>query len=98
MSKWSRTAGLLFLAASAVYSDQALFANSARAANSDPAANVTPDDKSGGGVKLLDDPFAATGPTTEPTSQPTAVPPSGGNQSVSSSDVSVSDAGTVEIH
>jgi type IV pilus assembly protein PilQ len=124
MRKWTKTAGLIFLAAASVYSYQAIEAasGSGAAAPTSTASNrvalapwpsaeklmAAPADASTD-VKLLDeatDPFAS-GPTTAPaagaTSQPAvagAAPtsqPSEG-RSVSNSEVSVSDAGTVEIH
>jgi type IV pilus assembly protein PilQ len=85
MRKWTKTAGLLFWAVAAVYSDQATFAKTGSAANpATPASNV----------KLLDeasatDPFATTQPSAETADN---------GQSVSASEVSVDDTGTVEIH
>lgn len=131
MGKWTKTAGLLFLAAASVYSSQAIVAAvegratpaiqaTARGTDVKLAATHTaakpaaaerifaaPDTTTD--VKILDestDPFAnapATQPSTTagatgttgaaaPTTQP------GEGRSVSSSEVSVSDAGTVEIH
>jgi type IV pilus assembly protein PilQ len=82
MRKWTKTAGLLFWAVAAVYSDQATFAKTGTPANV-PASNV----------KLLDDastdPFASTQPSADPTDA---------GKSVSASEVSVDDTGTVEIH
>src|SRR3954469_2715808 len=112
MGKWTnKTAGLIFLAAASVYSDQAIVAAAGRRASSPAAAAVVGADASTPDVKLIEettDPFAggattapaaATNPTTDPAaaSQPTATQPSEG-RSVSNSEVSVSDAGTVEIH
>jgi type IV pilus assembly protein PilQ len=86
MRTWTKTAGLLFTAALSVYSNQASVALAGERAMPAPAAPATD-------VKVLEetDPFAA--PTTQPATQP-----AGEGQSVSSSEVSVSDAGTVEIH
>jgi len=85
MRTWTKTAGLLFSAALSVYSNQASTALAGERAMRAPAN--TPTD-----VKVLEetDPFAAT----QPTSQPAA----GEGKSVSNSEVSISDAGTVEIH
>ena len=85
MRTWTKTAGLLFSAALSVYSNQASTALAGERAMRAPAN--TPTD-----VKVLEetDPFAAT---TQPTSQP-----AGEGKSVSNSEVSISDAGTVEIH
>jgi type IV pilus assembly protein PilQ len=86
MRTWTKTAGLLFTAALSVYSNQASVALAGERAMPAPAAPATD-------VKVLEetDPFAA--PTSQPSTQP-----AGQGQSVSSSEVSVSDAGTVEIH
>src|SRR5919112_1316935 len=84
MRTWTKTAGLLFTAALSVYSNQASVALAGERAMLAPANAATD-------VKVLEetDPFAATQPTTKP---------AGEGKSVSSSEVSVSDAGTVEIH
>src|SRR5947207_2071414 len=94
MSKWTRTAGLIFLAAASVYSNRATLADEPSAA---PVANEVknPKDKTAAaGVKVLEesaDPFAnGATPTTKP------APTEG--KSVSASEVNVSDAGAVEIH
>src|SRR5690349_10016829 len=61
MNKWTKTAGLLFMAAASVYSDRAIAAK--------PAKPGTSGDKSAAtDVKLLDetDPFANAGPATAP--------------------------------
>ena len=146
MRKWTKTAGLLFLAAASVYTSRVIVAGSegqailpattdtanvafaanaakpaaAKSVAAKPARNVerylaAPGDATE--VKLLEeatDPFAAGGATTQPTAaagattQPadgaialggedaTTQPTEG--RSVSSSEVSVSDSGTVEIH
>src|SRR3954453_11751228 len=139
MRKWTKTAGLLFLAAASVYSYQAIrgatgskvnpslvsashttHARRLAKANATPAAALpgiargeTLIDAPEGAtdVKLLDestDPFAAgAAPTSQPSktgatastdgaAAPTSQPSEG--RSVSSSEVNVSDAGTVEIH
>lgn len=87
MRTWTKTAGLIFLAASSVYSNQASTALAGERAMLAPQTGGTD-------VKLLEesDPFA----TSQPTSKPAA--DAGEGKSVSSSEVVVSDAGTVEIH
>ena len=126
MRKWTKTAGLIFLAAASVYSSQVIVGAvedgakpsvaTAQVAAVQPTAAIAatevliaaPGDNTD--VTLLEDAPAATdpfaGPTTSPsldglaTADPAAVPtsqPSEG-RSVSSSEVSISDAGTVEIH
>ncbi len=142
MGKWTKTAGLLFLAAASVYSSQAIVGSvgtpatpalraaapvapavatvahvalPVHTAAATPAIapkavaldriNAAPDNATD--VKVLDessDPFA-NAPSTQPSSTASApaaagaaaTQPSAG-RSVSSSEVSVSDAGTVEIH
>lgn len=86
--KWTKSAGVLFLAVSAVYSTRATFAQTVGA---DSAKKDTAN------VRLLDE-AADPVPTTQPTTMPAdkALKPAG--QSVSASQVNVSDAGTVEIH
>ncbi|MEA2708332.1 MAG: type pilus assembly protein PilQ [Phycisphaerales bacterium] len=138
MRKWTKTAGLLFLAAASVYTSRVIVAATeskailpaaSDTANIAFAAVTAPGHKAterliaapaeATEVKLLDeatDPFAAgaAGATTHPaaattapadgsvatndgaTAAPTSQPSEG--RSVSSSEVSVSDAGTVEIH
>jgi len=126
MRKWTKTAGLLFLAAASVYSYRVIEAAAgskespqAVAIAAEVAASPVSDTLVGApaegntDVKLLEDttdPFAS-GSTTQPSAadgaaastQPAAdstaaaTQPSEG-RSVSSSEVSVSDAGTVEIH
>ena len=130
MRKWTKTAGVLFMAASAVYSDQAALAAAAKPANKGvgakaaapkkarvarpPSANVAPATD----VALVE-PTAGTegttgtagtastqpadeAPTTAPAdatvADPFAAPAAGEGQSVTSSEVNISDAGTVEIH
>ena len=94
MRKWTKTAGILFMAASAVYSGKWIVAATADA----PVPTGA-----GAAAKPVDDsdPFA-TGPstTTQPSSDaasPTTQPAAQG-QSVTASQVNVSDTGTVEIH
>ncbi len=93
MRKWTKAAGLIFMAATAVYSDRVILAGAA-----DPVTEVTgakPD-----AVKpLAADPFgtSATAPSDHAATQPADTQP-GEGQSVTSSQVNVSDAGTVEIH
>src|SRR4051812_43321798 len=67
MNKWTKTTGLIFLAAASVYSDRAIAAK--------PAKPGTTGDKSAStDVKLLDetDPFASAGPATAPSAAPTS--------------------------
>jgi type IV pilus assembly protein PilQ len=65
MNKWTKTAGIIFMAAASVYADRATAAKPAKPANS--AADKAPATD----VKLLEetDPFAAA-PTTAPTTGP----------------------------
>src|SRR5690349_5242178 len=86
MRKWTKSAGILFLAAAAVFPNGIVFADKA--------------DKNAS-VRLLDDatdPSAA--PSTQPATQPSdkATVKQTAGQSVTASQVNVSDAGTVEIH
>jgi len=101
MGKWTKTAGLLFLAASAVYSDRPLGADAKAAAS--PASPATAGAQAnpvataaGTDVKLLQDGSDPVfgGPTTQPA--PTAA--AGEGKSLNASDVNVSGAGTVELH
>src|SRR5437762_2867376 len=91
MFKWTRTRtlGILFTAAVSVYADQALRVNAATTA----IPPASPKSSENNDVKVVDDqdPFA------NPTASAPATKPSEG-QSVTATDVSVSDAGTVEIH
>src|SRR3954464_12835116 len=129
MRKWTKTAGLLFLAAASVYSYRVIEAASgskgSEQASAIVAAAATSTDNTteqligapaegNTDVKLLEDttdPFASGASTTQPSGTegaaastqpaadgvaPTSQPSEG--RSVSSSEVSVSDAGTVEIH
>ena len=133
MGKWTKTAGLLFLAAASVYSSQVIVeavGNGATpgtqataktvVAAASPTKAAAPEriyaaPEATTDVKILDessDPFAntpATGATTQPTTEAGGTPAPAGaaaapatqpgeGRSVSSSEVSVSDAGTVEIH
>ncbi len=93
MTQWTRTAGLLFLAAASVYSSQA---NSANAAT--PAKGKNPATE----VKLLETAEPATDIFADPVDAPaasveTATAPVEGT-SVRSTDIHLSEAGTVEIH
>ena len=127
MRKWTKTAGLIFLAAASVYSSQVIVGAvedgvspaAAQVVALQPSAAVdapevliaAPGDNTD--ATLLEeapaapattDPFAA--PTTSPSGEalaiaddaaaPTSQPSEG--RSVSSSEVSMNDAGTVEIH
>ncbi len=124
MGKWTKTAGLIFLAASSVYSTRAIVAateNRATVAAAPAATNahatkapvsndmrlIGAGDTESPTVTAVDsksDPFAAE-PTSAPTTNPAAEPPIESaesakpeGQSVSGSEVKVSDVGTVEIH
>jgi len=82
MRKWTKTAGLLFVAASAVLPNGVALAQSATNTPAAPAAPTTAPSESA-------DPFA-----TAPTSQPA----DSHGQSVSDAQVNVTEEGTVEIH
>ena len=130
MRKWTKTAGLIFLAAASVYSSQVIVEAVEDGASDRKVALVAPAEAKAEtllaapgdntDVKLVDeapaassadsattDPFA-TGPTTAPsaaadgaideTAADAATTQPSEGRSVSSSEVSVSDAGTVEIH
>ena len=92
MRKWSRTIGLLFTATVSVYAGQAFRAKAATPVTS-TAAPKAPDTNA---VKVVDDdgdPFANNAvAAAEPSTKPSE------GTSVTNTDVSVSDAGTVEIH
>jgi type IV pilus assembly protein PilQ len=108
MKKWTKTAGLLFMAASSVYYGQAVVAAPAKSA---PTVNG---DKTATDVRLLEElaPAApangdvSTNPATPAIgAAPAAAKPTGTDapaktegKSVSKSEVNVSDEGTVEIH
>ena len=85
MRKWTRTAGLLFLAASSVYPDRVSLAESAAVASS---TELTPAPQ----VTSLDD-ATASPEAGEPATQPVQE-----GASVTASQVNVNDIGTVEIH
>jgi type IV pilus assembly protein PilQ len=109
MKKWTKTAGLLFMAAASVYYGQAVAAAPAKPGS--PANGTSPATE----VKLLDD--AAANPAAPVAASP-ATPGNAGDpaktgegetatddankpnegRSVSKSEVNVSDEGTVEIH
>ena len=91
MRKWFRTIGLLFTATVSVYAGQAFRVKAATPVTS-TAAPKTPDNNE---IKLVDDadPFSNS---AVPVSDPTTKPSEG--TSVTNTEVSVSDAGTVEIH
>ena len=88
MRKWTKVTGLLFWAAASVYSDQVLYANPEKAANPSPAA--TPEN-----VKFLEE--TSTDPFANSPVVPQAEQPAEG-RSVSASEVSIDETGTVEIH
>jgi type IV pilus assembly protein PilQ len=104
MKKWTKTAGLLFMAAASVYYGQAAVAAPAKSAS--PANGTNPATE----VKLLEETPAAKTPaaktpaasekpeaTEGETTEGEDAKPSEG-RSVSKSEVNVSDEGTVEIH
>jgi type IV pilus assembly protein PilQ len=87
MRKWTKSAGILFLAASAVFPGIAL--------------GDSPKGGKNANVRLLDEaadpvPVPSTQPATQPSDKATVKQSAG--QSVTASQVNVSDAGTVEIH
>jgi type IV pilus assembly protein PilQ len=108
MKKWTKTAGLLFMAASSVYYGQAVVAAPAKSA---PVANG---DKGATDVRLLEELAPAGSDSANTTTPATATtgatdsgakaapgstaPPAPQGKSVSKSEVNVSDEGTVEIH
>ena len=100
MRKMTKAAGLLFLAASSVYSDGVLRAAGAGSASAAPGA------KTGGtSFRLTDDhaepvsPGSLAKPTTRPTSQPATAPSATPVAApIGSADVTSTDVGTVEIH
>ena len=106
MKNWTKTAGLLFMAASSVYFGQAVVAAPGK------SDNTASGGKSPGAtdVRLLDELLPATGEKSDPKSdatttapgstdsKPAAAPAKSEGRSVSKSEVSVSDEGTVEIH
>lgn len=105
MRTWTKTAGLLFMAAMSVYADPATPAASLDPViPASPATEANPAAESAPAVRLLDAgevpaPAAATPAAAEPTTQPVAVEPvAPKGKSVSKDEVAVSDAGTVEIH
>src|SRR5258707_7206806 len=82
--KWSKSAGILFLAVSSVIPSLAAFGA--------PATPAKPaDGKNSATVKMIEETTDAA-PATQPATQPAK------GQSVTASQVNVSDAGTVEIH
>jgi type IV pilus assembly protein PilQ len=107
MKKWTKTAGLLFMAASSVYYGQAVVAAPGK---SDAAVNGGSKTPSATDVRLLEElvPAAtdksdatATTPATTATAadpKPADAPAKSEGRSVSKSEVKVSDEGTVEIH
>ncbi|MGH7176854.1 MAG: secretin N-terminal domain-containing protein [Tepidisphaeraceae bacterium] len=68
MRKWTKAAGLIFLAAASVYSDRVIGAS--------PAKPAKPESRTNTDVKLLDEPADASGTDASPTSQPTTEPSS----------------------
>jgi type IV pilus assembly protein PilQ len=90
MRNWTKTAGILFMAASAVYSGRQIVAATTDASDSSPR-EVKGQDAS--------DPFASSA-ATQPSNDAAATtqPSEAKGQSVTASQVNVNDAGTVEIH
>lgn len=96
MRKWTKAAGLIFLAAASVYSEGALRAASGARATGAPGAsdkvakapevNILPDADAGN---------VAAVPTTRPATQPSTQPAA---QAAVSQTVAVKDLGTVEVH
>src|SRR5689334_23647066 len=85
---WTKSAGILFLAASSVMTGRVTWGQTAGASSNK---------KDAGSVRLLEESGDLPGaPSTSPATQPSEQKPAG--QSVSASQVNVSDAGTVEIH
>lgn len=103
MRKWTKAAGVLFLAASSVYTDGALRGASADKAAADGKAPKAPEvkaledatdafaDPKAGGPAAADAAAASVVPSTQPTTQPA------GTTAVGQT-VAVKDAGTVEVH
>lgn len=93
MRTWTKTAGLLFLAASSVYGDWALSADVATQRGG--AAQVVGND-----IKVVDQTPEATAPAVDPfgAAQPVDAKPDKEGKSVTASQVNVSSMGTVEIH
>src|SRR5947209_6056692 len=95
MRNWTKTAGMLFMAASAVYSGQWIVAAT--------GPSIPPSDTKAAEAKPADnsvdsnDPFASA-PSTQPSDAPATQPAKSVPQSVTASQVNVNDAGTVEIH
>jgi len=95
MRNWTKTAGMLFMAASAVYSGQWIVAAT--------GPSIPPSDTKAAEAKAADnsvdsnDPFASA-PSTQPSDAPATQPAKSLPQSVTASQVNVNDAGTVEIH
>ena len=104
MRKWTKTAGLLFLAAAAVYSDPATLADTVKPAKgakpqpqkpavtapaNDPFADVTPISAEAVENDAVEDVSAVTPDAAAGTDQP---------PQLDTTNVNVSDVGTVEIH
>jgi type IV pilus assembly protein PilQ len=91
MRNWTKTAGILFMAASAVYSGRWIIAGTGEAQETSSREAKPAQDGS--------DPFASS-PSTQPSDASPATQPSvvSKGQSVSAAQVNVNDAGTVEIH
>ena len=86
MKKWTKSAGLLFMAAASVYFGQAVVAAPGKPGAA--ASGATPATE----VKLLEEPSAKTAEGAGTDAKPSE------GRSVSKSEVAVSDEGTVEIH
>src|SRR5689334_14279758 len=106
MRKWTKTAGLLFLAASAVYSDPVSLADEATPGKPAPHAVAKPDVFAKVAPKTDDAfvaaPTTAASPAPAPAVEPEPVvvdqPAEKSTDAKSNAQVNVSDAGTVEIH
>jgi type IV pilus assembly protein PilQ len=96
MRKWTTTAGLLFWAAAAVYTDQAIGAKPGKPAKSAPEKSTATD------VKILDettDPFSSTDPTTAPSTQPaSANNANGGSTGGAGSQLQMNSDGTFSLN
>lgn len=94
MRTWTKTAGLLFLAASSVYIDQVALGGARKQASAGNDAASEPDAQLVAEKAPPIDPFAAPALEDEAPAAETIVQ----GKSVTKTDVNVTDAGTVEIH
>jgi type IV pilus assembly protein PilQ len=94
MRKWTKAAGLVFLAASSVYPDGMLRAAADRAVAGGKPAKAPEVKALEDALDVFADPKAAAGdPATRPATQPATQPAAAAGQTVA-----VKDAGTVEVH